>query len=423
MDIKNEAQPPIESFLSIAAIMSTSLTMRSFPPPPAPANNPADLQAEIRRLEQELERKKLEDQIRQLEEQVAAAKGTSKPDAPPDVEYEDEIVLIEDEGDEYYEDEIIEEEEEDGDEYYSEEEILEETEHEEEEIIEEEVIEEEVVEDPMARVKTSTRSWPPQVPLVDEPTAKADSLPVPAEAPKPRAKWVPLSQRKPDLFSKGPNVVMVPGKGSTTKPGSRPPVKFTPRRIPSVPASPSGEESAFEKMLGQKLIYNSKLNKQTTNGCLKDQKLVCLYFAAGWRTECKRFNPLLSDFYKIVAQKYSLECVYVSVDRTLFEFKDHYGRMPFLAMPTGTTKQKNEMTKQMKINDLPALVVLDAASGQVVTTHGVDEVTALENRNPEQAYALVEQWLKADKVPINKIQADKRLKNGNLERKGVYWQE
>jgi hypothetical protein len=73
----------------------------------------------------------------------------------------------------------------------------------------------------------------------------------------------------------------------------------------------------------------------------------------------------------------NFEAIYVSVDRTLLEFNDCYGRMPWLAMPTGTTPFKNALTEQLKVIDLPALVVLDPKTGYVVTTNGVAEIEAL----------------------------------------------
>jgi nucleoredoxin len=411
-----------------------------------------DLEAEIKKLEEELARKKLEEEIRQLELQLQAAKTTPTASAP----VQSGNVSGDDEDDEYIViEEIVSDEEE-----YVEEEYYEDEEYEDEEIIEE--IVEEIYDDapvseqapvtepeppkqaalppqpvapsslaahpaltppPAAPPAPAKRDYPPQVPLVDEAKARTTAPVVAAEPVSPRKKWVPLSQRKPELFSKGPNVVVVPGKNSTTPAGSRPPVKFTPRKIPNLPESPKGQETLMEQLLGPKLITNSKLVKMSTNGCLKGQQLVCIYFGAGWRTECKQFNPLLSDFYKLVSQNHNIECVYIPADRTLFEFKDCYGRMPYLAMPAGTTALKNDLTKKLKVVDLPTVIVMDPSTGDIVTNHGVDEIMALENRNPDQANDLATKWKEASRIAMSDIKADKRLKNGNLERGTVYWQE
>jgi hypothetical protein len=430
--------PPSRPVPAVAAATNTASNAA------AAVENKTDLEAEIQRLEEELARKRLEEEIRLLELQLQAAQ-TAPPPATAGTaatsnnnnnatgvedEYEDEeYIVIE---------ELVSDDEYEEEEYYEDEEIIEEEIVEEEEVIEEPALPQPDAPSPPAPVAAAppveeARSaptppapaprpdYPPKVPLVDEPP-KAAPPPAPATA-SPRKQWVPLSQRKPELFQKGPNVVMAPGKNSTTTPGSRPPIKFTPRKIPHLPESPKGQETIMEQLLGPKLITNAKLVKMSTVSCLKDQTLVCLYFGAGWRTECKQFNPFLSDFYKLVAQPHNLECVYIPADRTLFEFKDCYARMPYLALPAGTTALKNELTKQLKVVDLPTLVVMDPHSGQVITTQGAEQVMALENRNPEPAMELVQSWKMVVPVPIADLPTDKRLKHGNLQRGTVYWQE
>jgi Thioredoxin-like len=211
----------------------------------------------------------------------------------------------------------------------------------------------------------------------------------------------------------------VPASGKpAAKPKAGGPIQR--RIIPNLQPSPEGQESIFEQLLGPKLITNPNLHKCSTKGCVKDQDLVCLYFAASWKSECKSFLPMLKDFYYNASRYNSVEVVYISADRSLIEFKDVYASMPFLAMPAGSTSYKNELTKLLKITGMPALVVLDE-EGNVVSVQGVKKISDLEKGNIEQANALVERWKKTRPIPMEQVKQDMTLLHGQIERGTVYW--
>lgn len=213
-------------------------------------------------------------------------------------------------------------------------------------------------------------------------------------------------------------VVKKPKEGTKTKAALGGPFKR--RIIPNTQPSPPGEETIFEQLLGSKLITNPKLHKSSTKGCVKDQELICLYFAAQWKSDCKRFNPLIKDFYYNVAQQNNLEVIYISADRSLLEFKDCYATMPFLAMPAGTTSLKNELTKALKVIEMPALVVLDD-EGMVVSVQGAQKIRELEKGNVKQANELVDRWKKTRPIPISEVQKDETLLHGTMDRGTLYW--
>jgi Thioredoxin-like len=196
---------------------------------------------------------------------------------------------------------------------------------------------------------------------------------------------------------------------------------FKRRVIPNLQPSPAGQESIFETLLGPKLITNPQLHKCSTKGCVKNQELVGLYFGAVWKSDCKRFNPMLKDFYYNTAAASNLEIIYISADRSLIEFKDCYATMPFLAMPAGTTSIKNDLTKALKIIEMPALVILDD-EGSIVTVQGAQKIMELEKGNVEQANQLVDRWKKTRPIPISEVKMDNTLLYGTMERGTVYWQ-
>lgn len=238
-------------------------------------------------------------------------------------------------------------------------------------------------------------------------TAQPKIAAVAANAAAPKAKIA-----VPPKFQASP----AGAKPSTPAPGG----PFKRRVIPNVQPSPPGEETFFEKMLGPKLITNPKMSKCSTRGCLKDQELIGLYVSANWKSDCKRFGPLLKDFYYSAAPHNNLEIVYISADRSLAEFKDYYTTTPFLAMPAGTSSYKNEITKTMKIIEMPALVILDE-DGDVVTVEGVQKIQELERGNVEQANQLVERWKRTRPIPIGEVQKDNTLLHGTIDRGFVYW--
>uniref|UniRef100_A0A7S2VC85 protein-disulfide reductase n=1 Tax=Entomoneis paludosa TaxID=265537 RepID=A0A7S2VC85_9STRA len=96
----------------------------------------------------------------------------------------------------------------------------------------------------------------------------------------------------------------------------------------------------------------------------------------------------------------NLELVYISADRTMFEFKDIYNRFPFLAMPTGTVDLKNQLTKDFKVVDMPVLVILNAQTGNLISLNGVEEVSNIPSRDRQFAQDLVNEWKTRKSVPV-----------------------
>jgi thiol-disulfide isomerase/thioredoxin len=250
--------------------------------------------------------------------------------------------------------------------------------------------------------------------------APAEQAPAAAAAaePKQQRRWNPLAKRQPEKFKKTATEVREQGTKKTTRLA---PLPFTPRKYPTVAPSGSGKETAIEKMLGPHLYRNAKLQKMSVTSAMADQELVCLYFGAAWRPGCKAFHQNLIDFYKLTSKDENLEIIYVSVDKTIFEFKEIFARFPFLAMPTGTTTLKNALTKQLGITELPVFVVFEVATGNVVTVNGVEEISELASRDKQAAINLVQQWKNKASTPLSSFKATKKMKVG--ENKGnLIWQ-
>jgi len=126
----------------------------------------------------------------------------------------------------------------------------------------------------------------------------------------------------------------------------------------------------------------------------------------------------------MTSAEHKIECVYISQDRTLLEFKTSFANLPsFLAMPPGTSALKNKLAQGLKLVDLPSLVVIDPKTGNVITNTGVDELQSCQRRSMQHYNALIKRWKSTTPIPMSQVEMDSRLVNGNMQRGTLYWQE
>lgn len=132
------------------------------------------------------------------------------------------------------------------------------------------------------------------------------------------------------------------------------------------------------KLLGTKLLQQN--GTTTTDAIVGPNKYLGLYFSAHWCPPCRGFTPELATFYKNFkaqhAQKDNFDIVFVSSDRDQNAFDEYYKEMPWLALPFEDRDTKAALSKKFKVRGIPTLVILDADSGEVITTDGRSEVDA-----------------------------------------------
>uniref|UniRef100_A0A915DWV2 protein-disulfide reductase n=1 Tax=Ditylenchus dipsaci TaxID=166011 RepID=A0A915DWV2_9BILA len=122
---------------------------------------------------------------------------------------------------------------------------------------------------------------------------------------------------------------------------------------------------------------------------LLKNKVVALYFSAGWCPPCRRFTPVLKTFYETLkdASK-NFEVVFVSRDRdsdSLLEYyNDHHGKWAYIEF--GDAKIAELLTK-FEIKTIPALKVIKA-DGTVVVNDARSEVES----KGANALKLFEEW-------------------------------
>ncbi|VDK87277.1 unnamed protein product [Onchocerca ochengi] len=141
------------------------------------------------------------------------------------------------------------------------------------------------------------------------------------------------------------------------------------------------------------LLANVDLKK--TDGTIKkgsdalaNKKVVALYFSAHWCPQCRRFTPILKEFYEEVDND-QFEIVFVSLDRSeedlnnyLKESHGDWYHIPFGSDEIEKLKSKYETA------GIPMLIVIKS-DGTVITKSGRTDVS---DKAPSQTLS---SWLAA----------------------------
>lgn len=99
-------------------------------------------------------------------------------------------------------------------------------------------------------------------------------------------------------------------------------------------------------------------------------KLIAIYFSAHWCPPCRSFTPQWAQTYKALkAAGKPVECIFISSDRSAGEFQSYFSEMPWLAVPHGD-KRGAALKKRFNVQGIPALVLINGATGDVITADG-----------------------------------------------------
>mmetsp|Transcript_19228 Transcript_19228/g.29290 ORF Transcript_19228/g.29290 Transcript_19228/m.29290 type:complete len:975 (+) Transcript_19228:165-3089(+) len=158
------------------------------------------------------------------------------------------------------------------------------------------------------------------------------------------------------------------------------------------------DENFFSSLLGPDLAASSG-SSEPVKKRLQNTRLVGLYFSAHWCGPCRRFTPILSEFYdhlKDIFPFHGLEIVFVSSDRSSSEFKGYYQSMPWTAVAFDETRQRQqEISIKYGVRGIPALIILDSISGQIVVSSAqsrTDVMKACQTGEPG-IEEMFRQWL------------------------------
>jgi len=129
---------------------------------------------------------------------------------------------------------------------------------------------------------------------------------------------------------------------------------------------------AIEQLLGATLLRNGKEEVSTVDA-LAGARAVGLYFSAHWCPPCRGFTPKLAKQYEEHYKAKGLEIVFVSSDRDEASFSEYFADQPWLALPFADRDAKARLSSKFKVRGIPTLVIVDSATGELITADGRDE--------------------------------------------------
>ncbi|GAB4822764.1 hypothetical protein N2152v2_009810 [Parachlorella kessleri] len=99
-------------------------------------------------------------------------------------------------------------------------------------------------------------------------------------------------------------------------------------------------------------------------------KVVGIYFSAHWCPPCRQFTPLLVQTYnKLRAEGKEFEVVFVSSDKSLPQFQEYFGQMPWRAVPFDDVGTRRRLSQQFSVMGIPTLAIV-APDGRILTANG-----------------------------------------------------
>jgi thiol-disulfide isomerase/thioredoxin len=124
--------------------------------------------------------------------------------------------------------------------------------------------------------------------------------------------------------------------------------------------------TCMEQILGTSELLGKK--DKTPVSALASKEVVGLYFSAHWCPPCREFTPELASTYtSILAMGKSFEIVFVSSDHDEPAFLSYFADMPWLALPFA---DPHALSDKYAIQGIPALVLLDGATGELISKDG-----------------------------------------------------
>mmetsp|Transcript_45871 Transcript_45871/g.53038 ORF Transcript_45871/g.53038 Transcript_45871/m.53038 type:complete len:1282 (-) Transcript_45871:153-3998(-) len=164
----------------------------------------------------------------------------------------------------------------------------------------------------------------------------------------------------------------------------------------------------FNSSLGPNLLSNVSFRKDTA-ATLSNARLIGLYFSAHWCGPCRQFTPMLAEMYDHLTDihpTHGIEIVFVSGDRDEQSFKEYYQTMPWKAIPFDQLQLvKQSLNTTYGVRGIPAFVVLDAVSGQVVVSasESRQEVVTACRGGELRIEAMFQSWLGRTPAPTKEL--------------------
>lgn len=115
------------------------------------------------------------------------------------------------------------------------------------------------------------------------------------------------------------------------------------------------------------------LVKVSLADALAGKEFVLLYVSAHWCPPCRKYTPLLANWYRTVEAKNATEIVFVSADHDDKSFREYFATShPWLAIDYENDADAREsLQASLRVSGIPRLVVLNAKTGKIVEDNAV----------------------------------------------------
>jgi len=101
-----------------------------------------------------------------------------------------------------------------------------------------------------------------------------------------------------------------------------------------------------------------------------ENKVVGLYFSAGWCQPSKEFQDKLKLFYERIKQSArGFEIVYIHNDKDEAGFKEQLSEMPWIAVPFSESEKTNTIASKYDVTTIPSLLIF-GEDGSLITAAG-----------------------------------------------------
>jgi nucleoredoxin len=110
---------------------------------------------------------------------------------------------------------------------------------------------------------------------------------------------------------------------------------------------------------------------------LSSVEVIGIYFSARWCRTCRSFTPVLSKAYDdLKAAGKQFEVIFVSCDRDEDSMRSYYAEMPWLCLNWADLKRiEDYLSGTYDCQGVPHFVLVDAATGKLITTDGRSAVS------------------------------------------------
>jgi len=112
-----------------------------------------------------------------------------------------------------------------------------------------------------------------------------------------------------------------------------------------------------QSLLGNEFLECGHLTKKSQVD-YSEVQLIGIYFSAHWCPPCRKFTPVLAEFYNQVnSNGKKFEVVFCSCDNTQSEFEEYTSMMPWKALPFKDSKI-DTLAEKFKVTGIPRLIIV-----------------------------------------------------------------